>query len=384
MMRYIILLLLLSSTLTAQTKLRQIERSATKWHVPAAWDSIPGVTGHAMKYIDLETLMDTVGIQQFGIDSLDYRNDSLLIWVGGGYYFAIIPQGSGYLDPYVVSGDTVGFILQTVQDTVEFIGASTGGGGGGGSGTVTSVAIANGGGISVSGSPITTSGTITLTAADQSATNEIQQIDTFQVVGSQLRLSLTNDGEAYKAVTLPSGGGGGGVDTIIAGDGIKVTNTTGDYTIEAKGAQYAQLSLSSAIPTLSSIALSAATWTDVAFLQSLNSTELTGVIQAGTDPDYITVSVGGTCEVSYDISIIAAATSQLYAAVWTSNGSTQIHNTKSWTHAGSTTNDRYVSLSGSTIIPCIASESFKLQVYSNVFQSGVVFGHQRLIVKKIK
>lgn len=110
-MRYIILLLLLSSTLTAQTKLRQIERSATKWHVPAAWDSIPGVTGHAMKYIDLETLMDTVGIQQFGIDSLDYRNDSLLIWVGGGYYFAIIPQGlSG-------SGDD-GSVAYWHQDTI--------------------------------------------------------------------------------------------------------------------------------------------------------------------------------------------------------------------------------------------------------------------------
>jgi hypothetical protein len=46
-----------------------------------------------MKYIDLETLMDTVGIQQFGIDSIIYRNDSLLIYNGPGYYFAIIPQG---------------------------------------------------------------------------------------------------------------------------------------------------------------------------------------------------------------------------------------------------------------------------------------------------
>lgn len=110
-MRYIIILLLFSSGLTAQTKLRQIERSATKWHVPAAWDSIPGVIGHAMKYIDLETLMDTVGIQQFGIDSLDYRNDSLLIWVGGGYYFAIIPQGlSG-------SGDD-GSVAYWHQDTI--------------------------------------------------------------------------------------------------------------------------------------------------------------------------------------------------------------------------------------------------------------------------
>lgn len=118
MMKYIIIFLLLTCGLTAQTKWRQIERSAVKWNVPAAYDSIPGQTGYASKYIDLQTLMDTVGVSSFAIDSLDYRNDSLLIWVGGGYYFAIIPQGASgsggdgevaYWMQDTLAGDTVHF-----------------------------------------------------------------------------------------------------------------------------------------------------------------------------------------------------------------------------------------------------------------------------------
>jgi len=118
MMKYIIPLLLLTCGLSAQTKWRQIERSAVKWRVPAAYDSIPGQTGYASKYIDFTTLMDTVGVTSFAIDSLDYRNDSLLIWVGGGYYFAIIPQGASgsggdgevaYWMQDTLAGDTVHF-----------------------------------------------------------------------------------------------------------------------------------------------------------------------------------------------------------------------------------------------------------------------------------
>ncbi len=118
MMKHIIIFLLLTCGLSAQTKWRQIERSAVKWRVPAAYDSIPGQTGYASKYIDFTTLMDTVGVTSFAIDSLDYRNDSLLIWVGGGYYFAIIPQGASgsggdgevaYWMQDTLAGDTVHF-----------------------------------------------------------------------------------------------------------------------------------------------------------------------------------------------------------------------------------------------------------------------------------
>lgn len=59
-MRYIIALLLITGTLSAQTKWRQIERSLTKWNVPAAYDSIPGQTGYASKYISLVALLDSI------------------------------------------------------------------------------------------------------------------------------------------------------------------------------------------------------------------------------------------------------------------------------------------------------------------------------------
>jgi hypothetical protein len=96
MMRYIIAILLLTSTLSAQTKWRQIERSNIKWQVPAAFDSIPGVTGYASKYIGLQTLVDTLGIQfPSDIDSLTYRNDTLFLYIGSGYYFTIIEAGGG-------------------------------------------------------------------------------------------------------------------------------------------------------------------------------------------------------------------------------------------------------------------------------------------------
>jgi hypothetical protein len=61
-MRYIAILLLLTGTLSAQTKWRQIERSLNKWNVPAAYDSIPGQTGYAGKWISLASLIDTLEI----------------------------------------------------------------------------------------------------------------------------------------------------------------------------------------------------------------------------------------------------------------------------------------------------------------------------------
>jgi hypothetical protein len=95
-MRYIILLLLICSGLSAQTKWRQIERSNIKWQVPAAFDSIPGSTGYASKYIGLQTLVDTLGIEfPSDIDSLTYRNDTLFLYIGSGYYFTIIETGGG-------------------------------------------------------------------------------------------------------------------------------------------------------------------------------------------------------------------------------------------------------------------------------------------------
>jgi hypothetical protein len=66
------------------------------------------------------------------------------------------------------------------------------------------------------------------TVADQSATNEIQTIDTFSLSGQTLRASLSNDNQAAKTVTLP-------VIDINAGTNITVTDTNGVYTISSSG-----------------------------------------------------------------------------------------------------------------------------------------------------
>jgi hypothetical protein len=60
------------------------------------------------------------------------------------------------------------------------------------------VSIANGGGVAVSG----TYPSFTLTASDQSPTNEIQRMDTFEIVSNVLRASLLNDGVPFSSVNL--------------------------------------------------------------------------------------------------------------------------------------------------------------------------------------
>jgi len=67
------------------------------------------------------------------------------------------------------------------------------------------------------------------TVADQSATNELQTIDTFSLSGQTLRASLSNDNQAAKAVTLP-------VVNVTGGTNISVTSSNGDFTINNTGA----------------------------------------------------------------------------------------------------------------------------------------------------
>jgi hypothetical protein len=70
----------------------------------------------------------------------------------------------------------------------------------------TGVTISGGAGITITESTSSNGGTVTITAVDQSATNEIQ---TLSISGDQLTISGGN------TVTLPAGGGGGGTpDTV--------------------------------------------------------------------------------------------------------------------------------------------------------------------------
>ena len=62
------------------------------------------------------------------------------------------------------------------------------------------------------------------TVADQSATNEIQTMDTFSLSGQTLSASLSSDAQPAKTVTLP-------VVNVTAGTGISVSSATGNYTV---------------------------------------------------------------------------------------------------------------------------------------------------------
>ena len=68
----------------------------------------------------------------------------------------------------------------------------------------------------------------TISAVDTSFTNELQRIDTFSIVSGVLRASLLNDGVPFSSVQLP-------VWNLIAGTGIGVSNSSGQWTITNTG-----------------------------------------------------------------------------------------------------------------------------------------------------
>ena len=86
------------------------------------------------------------------------------------------------------------------------------------------VSISNGGGVGVTG----TYPSFTLTATDQSVTNEIQRLDTFSLSGQTLRASLLNDGVAASSITLP-------IIDVVAGTNVTVSKSNGVATVSATG-----------------------------------------------------------------------------------------------------------------------------------------------------
>ncbi len=131
-------------------------------------------------------------------------NGQLLIGNGTNYTAATLTAGSG-----ISITNASGAITIT----------NTGGGGGGGGGTVTSVALSGGTtGLTVSGSPITASGTFTL-AGTLAAANG----------GTGLSSTPTN------GQLLIGNGAGFSLATLTAGSNVTITNSAGAITIAATG-----------------------------------------------------------------------------------------------------------------------------------------------------
>ena len=128
------------------------------------------------------------------------------------------------------AGNT-GFVL-TTNGTVASWAPSTGGGGGGGTGTVTAVSATGSNGISVTGSPITTFGTLAFSLGDITPAGVAS---TGAVTGTNL--SGTNTGD--QTITLTGDVTGTGTNTfaaILSSSGVTAgTYTLSTITVDAKG-----------------------------------------------------------------------------------------------------------------------------------------------------
>ena len=148
------------------------------------------------------------------------------------------------LERAIPKGGLSGYVLKKVSDAsfdVEWE-AETGGGGGG-SGTVTSVGITDGGGLTISGSPITTSGSITVglpasgvgagsyTAADIT-------VDTYGRITAASSNTLTTG--TVTSITAGTGLDGGTITTTGTIDLANTSVSAGSYryttlTVDAQG-----------------------------------------------------------------------------------------------------------------------------------------------------
>jgi hypothetical protein len=157
------------------------------------------------------------------------EDDELYRYTGGAWVCINCSSGGGATDLTFSVGTSPVTLFSSTGDDVTFTaGASIGLTGTASNLTIINTApdqtvvLTNGGGVVVTG----TYPNFTLTATDQSTTNEIQRLDTFTIVSNFLRASLLNDGVPFSSVDLSAYLGNGTVTNFSAGDLSPLFTTT--------------------------------------------------------------------------------------------------------------------------------------------------------------
>jgi hypothetical protein len=139
--------------------------------------------GQAFKTVDLSPYLDNTDSQV--IDTFSFSSDTLRVSISG--------DGQKYKTVYipgVTDTDDQNLSFATKSGSTNILNISDGAG----------VNILDGTGINISRDA---SNQITINnTGDLSTTNEIQTVDTFEINSNNLRLSLLNDGQLYKTVSL--------------------------------------------------------------------------------------------------------------------------------------------------------------------------------------
>lgn len=114
----IIICLIIGSSLTAQVKFTQLERSATQWNIPVAKRVVPGISDYVMTYMTLADLIDSTEIVLgTRIDSMKMTtNDTLALYTSDGVFKTkiVITHPS---DSTVVENDYGTIIVESPANT---------------------------------------------------------------------------------------------------------------------------------------------------------------------------------------------------------------------------------------------------------------------------
>jgi hypothetical protein len=193
---------------------------------------------------------------------------------------AVASGGTGTATPSLVAGTNITSITGTWPN--QTINAS------GGSGTVTSVAASAGTGISITGSPITTSGTLNITNTAPDQTVVLTASTGISTSGTYPNFTITNSAPD-QTVALTAGTG---ISTSGTYPNFTITNSAPDQTVSLTGAGTTSITGTYPNFTITSNDSTTGTVTSVAALTlGTTGTDLGSTVANGTTTPVITLNV---------------------------------------------------------------------------------------------